>query len=46
MRRALHLQVSLGAIHEDRLALVEEEDRVVDLGLAEDELQDGARLPY
>mmetsp|Transcript_24819 Transcript_24819/g.78687 ORF Transcript_24819/g.78687 Transcript_24819/m.78687 type:complete len:405 (-) Transcript_24819:550-1764(-) len=32
------LQVALRAVHEDRLALVEEEDRVVDLGLAEDEL--------
>ena len=37
------LQVALCAVHEDGLALVEEDDGVVDLGLAEDELQDGAR---
>jgi hypothetical protein len=30
--------------HEDGLALVEEEDGVVDLGLTEDELDDRARL--
>mmetsp|Transcript_39630 Transcript_39630/g.115694 ORF Transcript_39630/g.115694 Transcript_39630/m.115694 type:complete len:483 (-) Transcript_39630:382-1830(-) len=37
------LHVSLGAVHEDRLALVKEEHGVVYLGLAEDELEHGAR---
>mmetsp|Transcript_55125 Transcript_55125/g.109461 ORF Transcript_55125/g.109461 Transcript_55125/m.109461 type:complete len:302 (+) Transcript_55125:841-1746(+) len=32
------LQIALGTIHEDALTLVKEQDRVVDLSLAEDEL--------
>mmetsp|Transcript_21545 Transcript_21545/g.46363 ORF Transcript_21545/g.46363 Transcript_21545/m.46363 type:complete len:256 (-) Transcript_21545:988-1755(-) len=36
------LHVALGPVHEDGLALVEEEHGVVDLCLAEDHLQDGA----
>lgn len=39
-KRMSHLQIAFRAVHEDGLTLVEEEDGVVDLRLAEDKLQD------